>query len=133
MKRMSKPLFAMAALAFAFAVAAPGAGAAELEIEDTAVGAGPAAAPGHRVTVHYEGRLRDGAMFDSSRTRGQPFSFTLGRGQVIRGWEIGIEGMRVGGTRRLTIPPEYGYGDRDLGIIPPRSTLVFDVELLGLE
>lgn len=105
----------------------------ELEIVDLAVGEGRAAAPGDRVTVHYDGRLADGAPFDSSRERGQPFVFALGRGQVIRGWDIGVEGMRVGGQRRLTIPPEYAYGDRDLGIIPPNSTLVFDVELLALE
>ena len=121
---------AAAALAFALAAAA---GAAELGIEDIAEGAGPAAAPGHRVAVHYDGRLLDGTPFDSSRERGRPFAFTLGRGQVIRGWEIGVEGMKAGGRRRLTIPPELGYGDRDLGIIPPNSTLVFDVELLSLE
>lgn len=123
---------AVAALAFALSAAAA-AGAAELGIEEIAEGEGPAAAPGHRVSVHYDGRLPDGTPFDSSRERGQPFSFTLGRGQVIRGWEIGIEGMKAGGRRRLTIPPELGYGDRDLGIIPPNSTLVFDVELLSLE
>lgn len=121
---------AVAALAFALSAAA---GAAELGIEEIAEGEGPAAAPGHRVSVHYDGRLPDGTPFDSSRERGQPFAFTLGRGQVIRGWEIGIEGMKAGGRRRLTIPPELGYGDRDLGLIPPNSTLVFDVELLSLE
>lgn len=123
---------AAAALAFALSTAAA-AGAAELGIEEIAEGEGPAAAPGHRVSVHYDGRLADGTPFDSSRDRGRPFAFTLGRGQVIRGWEIGIEGMKAGGRRRLTIPPELGYGDRDLGIIPPNSTLVFDVELLSLE
>ena len=123
---------AAAALAFALSAAAA-AGAAELGIEDIAEGAGPAAAPGHRVAIHYDGRLLDGTPFDSSRERGRPFAFTLGRGQVIRGWEIGVEGMKAGGRRRLTIPPELGYGDRDLGIIPPNSTLVFDVELLSLE
>lgn len=123
---------AVAALAFVLSMAAA-AGAAELGIEELAEGEGPAAAPGHRVSVHYDGRLADGTPFDSSRDRGQPFAFTLGRGQVIRGWEIGVEGMKAGGRRRLTIPPELGYGDRDLGIIPPNSTLVFDVELLSLE
>ncbi len=121
------------ALLMIVAAALPDARGAELSLEDLTVGEGPAAAPGDRVSVHYEGRLLDGPLFDSSRERGQAFTFSLGRGQVIRGWEIGIEGMRVGGVRRLTIPPEYGYGNRDLGIIPPNSTLVFEVELLGLE
>ena len=107
--------------------------AAELLIEDLREGEGAAAASGHEVTVHYDGWLEDGTLFDSSRARGQPFGFRLGAGRVIRGWEIGIEGMKVGGQRRLTIPPDHGYGDRDLGIIPPNSTLVFEVELLGLE
>lgn len=125
------------ALLVAFGAACGGAGAQDvapaLGIEDLAPGAGRAAAPGDRVTVHYDGRLLDGTPFDSSRDRGQTFSFVLGRGQTIRGWEEGIQGMKVGGLRRLTVPPEYGYGGRDLGIIPPYSTLVFDVELLGLD
>ncbi len=124
---------AAAAAALAFALSTAAAGAAELGIEEIAEGEGPAASPGHRVSVHYDGRLADGTPFDSSRDRGRPFAFMLGRGQVIRGWDIGIEGMKAGGRRRLTIPPELGYGDRDLGIIPPNSTLVFDVELLSLE
>ena len=77
--------------------------------------------------------LLGGDKFDSSLDRGQKFVFQLGARQVIRGWDEGVQGMQVGGKRRLTIPPEYGYGDRDLGIIPPNSTLVFDVELLGFE
>lgn len=125
------------ALLVAFGAACGGAGAQDaapaLGIEDMAEGAGRAAVPGDRVTVHYDGRLLDGTPFDSSRDRGEPFSFALGRGQVIRGWEEGIQGMKIGGLRRLTVPPEYGYGGRDLGVIPPYSTLVFDVELLGLE
>ncbi len=107
--------------------------AAELEIKDMVEGSGPAAAPGHNVTVHYDGRLADGTPFDSSRNRGRPFTFRLGAGRVIRGWEIGVQGMRAGGIRQLVIPPELGYGSRDLGIIPPNSTLVFDIELLRME
>ena len=126
MKRLGLLVAAITAVA-----AAPA--AAQVTIENLVEGDGPVAAEGHRVTVHYDGRLADGAPFDSSRERGQPFVFTLGRGEVIRGWEIGIAGMKPGGQRRLTIPPEYAYGDRDLGIIPPGSTLVFDVELLALE
>ncbi len=121
------------ALSVALAVAASAAHAAEVTIEDLVVGEGRAAAPGDRVSVHYDGRLVDGTRFDSSRERGQAFVFRLGEGRVIRGWEIGIQGMKEGGTRRLTIPPEYAYGSRDLGIIPPYSTLVFDVELLRIE
>lgn len=120
-------------LSVALAVAASAAHAAELTIEDLVEGEGRAAAPGDRVSVHYDGRLVDGTRFDSSRERGQAFVFRLGEGRVIRGWEIGIQGMKEGGTRRLTIPPEYAYGSRDLGIIPPHSTLVFDVELLRIE
>lgn len=121
------------ALSVALAVAASAAHAAEVTIEDLVEGEGRAAAPGDRVSVHYDGRLVDGTRFDSSRERGQAFVFRLGEGRVIRGWEIGIQGMKEGGTRRLTIPPEYAYGSRDLGIIPPYSTLVFDVELLRIE
>ena len=120
-------------LSVALAVAASAAHAAEVTIEDLVEGEGRAAAPGDRVSVHYDGRLVDGTRFDSSRERGQAFVFRLGEGRVIRGWEIGIQGMKEGGTRRLTIPPEYAYGNRDLGIIPPGSTLVFDVELLRIE
>ena len=120
-------------LSVALGVAASAAHADEIAIEDLVEGEGRAAAPGDRVTVHYDGRLVDGTRFDSSRERGQAFVFRLGEGRVIRGWEIGIQGMKEGGTRRLTIPPEYAYGSRDLGIIPPHSTLVFDVELLRIE
>ena len=122
------------ALSVALGVAAASAAhAAEVTIEDLVEGEGRAAAPGDRVSVHYDGRLVDGTPFDSSRDRDQAFVFRLGDGRVIRGWEIGIQGMKEGGTRRLTIPPEYAYGSRDLGIIPPHSTLVFDVELLRIE
>jgi FKBP-type peptidyl-prolyl cis-trans isomerase len=103
------------------------------QVEDIVVGAGVAAKAGDRVSVHYVGTLADGREFDSSRRRGQPFSFALGKGQVIRGWDIGVEGMQVGGRRKLTIPPHEGYGARGAGgVIPPNATLVFDVELLEI-
>jgi FKBP-type peptidyl-prolyl cis-trans isomerase FkpA len=111
-----------------------------LQIEDTVVGTGAEAQAGQRVRVHYTGWLHDpaaanarGRKFDSSKDRGQPFSFGLGRGEVIRGWDEGVQGMKVGGTRVLTIPPEMGYGARGAGgVIPPNATLVFEVELLGV-
>jgi FKBP-type peptidyl-prolyl cis-trans isomerase len=107
--------------------------ASGLQIDDTTLGDGPEAKPGSRVSVHYTGWLTSGKKFDSSKDRGQPFSFKLGGGQVIRGWDEGVEGMKVGGTRKLTIPPELGYGARGAGgIIPPGATLVFEVELLGV-
>ncbi|HVZ24378.1 MAG TPA: FKBP-type peptidyl-prolyl cis-trans isomerase [Vicinamibacterales bacterium] len=107
---------------------------------DTQVGAGADAAPGRRITVHYTGWLYDdskpdrkGRKFDSSRDRNEPFTFQLGAGQVIRGWDEGFAGMKVGGQRTLTIPPDYGYGARGAGgVIPPNATLVFDVELLDV-
>jgi len=105
----------------------------DMTIEDLQAGDGPIAAKGHRAEVHYTGWLTDGSKFDSSVDRGQPFRFELGRGQVIAGWDQGVQGMRVGGKRRLTIPPHLGYGDRGAGsVIPPGATLVFEVELLGL-
>jgi FKBP-type peptidyl-prolyl cis-trans isomerase FkpA len=104
---------------------------AGLVIEDIKVGDGAEAKSGQTVTVHYVGTLTDGKKFDSSRDRGQGFSFKLGAGQVIQGWDQGVVGMKVGGMRKLTIPPELAYGDRGFpGAIPPRSTLVFEVELL---
>ncbi|MCA3241727.1 MAG: FKBP-type peptidyl-prolyl cis-trans isomerase [Rubrivivax sp.] len=111
-----------------------------LQIEDTVVGSGAEARAGQNVRVHYTGWLHDpaaanarGRKFDSSKDRGQPFSFGLGQGQVIRGWDEGVQGMKVGGTRVLTIPPEMGYGARGAGgVIPPNATLVFEVELLGV-
>lgn len=107
--------------------------AEELKIETLTEGDGDTAESGMRVTVHYEGRLADGTVFDSSYKRGQPFDFTLGAGQVIRGWDEGVAGMKIGEKRRLTIPPELGYGERGAGdAIPPNATLVFEVELLGL-
>ena len=105
--------------------------AADLDIEILTAGDGITAEAGKRVTVHYEGRLTDGTVFDASRNRGQPFAFTIGSGQVIRGWEQGVAGMKIGETRRLTIPPELGYGANGAGnAIPPNATLVFDIELL---
>ena len=113
-------------------VAAP-AGAQDLKIENLKTGTGAEAKPGQTVTVHYTGWLTSGQKFNSSRDRGRPFSFALGAGQVIRGWDEGVAGMRVGGVRRLTIPPELGYGNRAVGPIPAGSTLVFEVELLGVQ
>jgi FKBP-type peptidyl-prolyl cis-trans isomerase FkpA len=111
-----------------------------LEYEDTTVGAGAEAHPGRPVNVHYTGWLHDptqpngrGKEFDSSKDRGDPFRFDLGAGMVIRGWDEGVQGMKVGGTRVLTIPPDLGYGARGAGgVIPPNATLVFEVELLGV-
>ena len=111
-----------------------------LQITDGTVGAGATATPGTEVRVHYTGWLCDpkaadkrGRKFDSSRDHGEPFSFRLGAGQVIRGWDQGDAGMKVGGTRTLIIPAELGYGARGAGgAIPPNVTLVFDVELLGV-
>jgi len=99
-------------------------------VEEVAVGTGSIAEPGDTLSVHYVGTLTDGRVFDSSLDRNVPFSFTLGVGQVIRGWDEGLIGMRVGGKRLLTVPPEYGYGDQGVGAIPPNSTLIFTVELL---
>ena len=104
-----------------------------LEIEDQIVGDGDEAAAGHTVEVHYTGWLTNGTKFDSSHDRNQTFSFKLGGGQVIAGWDQGVAGMKIGGTRKLTIPPEMGYGERGAGgVIPPNATLVFKVELIGL-
>ena len=111
-----------------------------LQYEDTVPGTGEEATTGQRVKVHYTGWLYDptadkerGKKFDSSKDRGQPFSFGLGHGEVIRGWDEGVAGMKVGGTRVLIIPAEMGYGARGAGgAIPPNATLVFEVELLGV-
>jgi FKBP-type peptidyl-prolyl cis-trans isomerase FkpA len=111
--------------------------ASGLVIEDLTTGTGAAAQAGHSVTVHYTGWLMDdgqaGRKFDSSKDRNDPFVFDLGRGQVIAGWDEGVRDMKVGGVRRLTIPPELGYGPRGAGgVIPPNATLLFEIELLGV-
>lgn len=104
-----------------------------LEYIDEKVGDGAVATAGKTVSVHYTGYLTDGKVFDSSRTRGQPFSFPLGAGRVIKGWDEGVAGMKVGGKRRLIIPPALGYGAQGAGgTIPPNAQLIFDVELLNV-
>lgn len=112
-----------------------------LQYEDKVTGSGAEAQAGQHVQVHYTGWLHDaaaeggrGRKFDSSKDRGSPFAFPLGAGHVIRGWDEGVQGMKVGGRRKLTIPPALGYGARGAGaIIPPNTTLIFDVELLSIE
>lgn len=106
----------------------------ELKIEDTKVGTGDEAVNGKKAIVHYTGYLTDGTEFDSSVKRGMPFAFALGAGEVIKGWDQGVVGMKVGGKRKLTIPPELGYGEAGAGgVIPPNAVLVFDVELIAVE
>ena len=108
--------------------------ASGLIIEDLVVGEGAEAAAGQHVTVHYTGWLTDGRKFDSSKDRNDPFAFALGARHVIAGWDEGVQGMKIGGTRKLTIPSDLGYGARGAGgVIPPNATLVFEVELLGLD
>ena len=105
-----------------------------LQIEDIKIGEGNEVKKFDIVTVNYTGTLEDGTKFDSSLNPGRtPFRFTVGAGQVIKGWDEGLMGMKVGGKRKLTIPPELGYGSRDNGPIPANSTLIFDIDLLGIE
>ena len=107
--------------------------ASGLVYEDTVVGEGAEAKAGQQVSVHYTGWLTNGSKFDSSKDRNDPFEFSLGMRQVIGGWDEGVQGMKIGGTRKLTIPPQLGYGARGAGgVIPPNATLVFEVELLGI-
>lgn len=104
-----------------------------LGIEDLKVGTGPEATPGRRITVHYTGTLMEGTKVDSSKDRNEPYEFVLGQREVIAGWDEGLKGMKVGGTRRLTVPASMAYGSRGShGVIPPNAALTFDVELLGV-
>ncbi len=105
----------------------------QLVAQDVVVGTGTEAVSGQFVKVHYVGKLESGQTFDSSVGRGEPFSFVLGAGQVIQGWEQGLVGMKVGGKRMLVIPPSLGYGERGIGPIPPNATLIFEVDLLSVE
>lgn len=106
----------------------------ELSGTDIVVGIGTEATPGSRVTVNYVGMLPDGTVFDASSRHGQPFTFTLGAGEVIKGWDVGVQGMKEGGKRRLIVPPADGYGSQGAGdVIPPNATLIFDIELLQVQ
>jgi peptidylprolyl isomerase len=138
---MALAVFCLAAPAAAMAQGAKGKMtelADGLKYTDTTVGTGTEATPGHQVTVNYTGWLdengKKGKKFDSSFDHGQPFTFSLGAHQVIRGWDAGVAGMKVGGKRTLTVPPDLGYGARGaVGVIPPNATLIFDVELLKVQ
>ena len=146
MALMSRSLFTLPLLA-ALAACTPAPQAlppsdpiSQFQIIDQQPGSGASAQAGQKVSVHYTGWLFDadapqqrGAKFDSSVDRGQPFSFTVGAGQVIRGWDEGVAGMQVGATRVLMIPPEFGYGGRQVGPLPANASLVFEVQLLGIE
>ena len=106
----------------------------KLQIEDLKTGTGPAVKSGDNIIIHYKGTLTDGTKFDSSYDRGTPFETQIGVGQVIKGWDEGVIGMKVGGKRKLTIPPELGYGASGAGnVIPPNATLIFEVELIGIK
>ncbi|MFH1455258.1 MAG: FKBP-type peptidyl-prolyl cis-trans isomerase [bacterium] len=105
----------------------------QVQSKDILVGTGDIAVAGKEVTVNYTGVFADGKKFDSSLDRGVPFTFTLGTGLVIKGWDIGVEGMKVGGKRIIVVPPQLGYGDKDYNSIPGNSTLIFEIELLGVK
>lgn len=105
----------------------------ELKIEDTQAGTGREVKSGDTVVIHYKGTLKDGTKFDSSYDRGEPFETQIGVGQVIKGWDEGVVGMKVGGKRKLTIPPDMGYGAQAVGPIPANSTLIFEVELIDVK
>lgn len=107
--------------------------ATELKIEDIKKGTGPEVKSGDTISINYKGTLTDGTQFDSSYDRGEPFETQIGVGKVIKGWDEGVIGMKVGGKRRLIIPPELGYGSQDMGTIPPNSTLIFEVELMAIK
>jgi FKBP-type peptidyl-prolyl cis-trans isomerase len=125
-------IFAVVAI-LAYSALSADRGAAELQIEDLVVGTGDEAQAGDTVSVHYTGWLEDNTQFDSSVDRGQPLEFTIGQGGVIPGWDQGVPGMQVGGTRRLTIPPDLAYGPTGSGPIPPNATLTFEIQLLEIK
>jgi hypothetical protein len=129
-----------AAAAYMFVPGLPGTGAGAevttrtgLKYTDLVVGNGPSPRTGQTAVVHYTGTLTDGTKFDSSRDKGQPYSFPLGMGRVIKGWDEGVATMKVGGRRQLIVPPALGYGPTGNGTIPPNATLVFDIELLDVK
>ena len=127
-KRFIALIFTLLVVKFSTALANEG-----FIVETLQKGKGDLATANQQISVHYEGKLTDGTVFDASRPRGQPFTFILGKGQVIKGWDLGVEGMAIGEIRRLTIPPELGYGATGAGrVIPPNATLIFEVELLAV-
>lgn len=105
----------------------------DLKIEDITVGSGSEVKNGDTVVIHYRGTLTDGTQFDSSYDRNEPYETPIGVGAVIKGWDLGVIGMKVGGKRKLTIPPSLGYGAQDNGLIPANSTLIFELELIGIK